>query len=208
VARNALLGFALLAALAGCSSAGDEADAQAAEAQLAALRAHNDSLRAAQAATASASATVAVADTGASSTLAATTPGADSTAVDTAGMTEAEVADSIRKAREIEVMRETFAYTGGSRDPFASLLNTTATGPEIGSLDLVGVYQDLRNSSNSVVVLRDKGTAKRYKLRVGDQVGRARLVQIRPRDAVFTIRDFGYERQETLSLRKQEVETP
>jgi hypothetical protein len=118
------------------------------------------------------------------------------------------VADSIRKAREIEVMRETFAYTGGSRDPFASLLNTTATGPEIGSLDLVGVYQDLRNSSNSVVVLRDKGTAKRYKLRVGDQVGRARLVQIRPRDAVFTIRDFGYERQETLSLRKQEVETP
>jgi hypothetical protein len=25
---------------------------------------------------------------------------------------------------------------------------------------------------------------------------------------VFTIRDFGFERQETLSLRKQEVETP
>ena len=63
MARNALLGFALLAALAGCSTAGDEADAQAAEAQLAALRAHNDSLRAAPAATASASATATVADT-------------------------------------------------------------------------------------------------------------------------------------------------
>ncbi len=208
MARNALLGLALLAALAGCSSGGDEADAQAADAQLAALRAHNDSLRAAQAATASASATATVADTGASSTLAATTPAADSAAIDTVGMDEAAVADSIRKAREIEVMRETFAYSGGSRDPFASLLNTSAAGPEIGSLDLVGVYQDLRNSSNSIVVLRDKGTAKRYKLRVGDQVGRARLVQIRPRDAVFMIRDFGYERQETLSLRKQEVETP
>jgi hypothetical protein len=208
VARNALLGFALLAALAGCSTAGDEADAQAAEAQLAALRAHNDSLRAAQVATASASATATVADTGASSTLAATTPAADSAAADTVSLTEAAVDDSIRKAREIEVMRETFAYSGGSRDPFASLLNSSSTGPEIGSLDLVGVYQDLRNSSNSIVVLRDKGTAKRYKLRVGDQVGRARLVQIRPRDAVFTIRDFGYERQETLSLRKQEVETP
>jgi hypothetical protein len=208
VARNALLGFALLAALAGCSSAGDEADAQAADAQLAALRAHNDSLRAAQVATASASATATVADTGASSTLAATTPAADSAAADTVSLTEAAVDDSIRKAREIEVMRETFAYSGGSRDPFASLLNSSSTGPEIGSLDLVGVYQDLRNSSNSIVVLRDKGTAKRYKLRVGDQVGRARLVQIRPRDAVFTIRDFGYERQETLSLRKQEVETP
>jgi hypothetical protein len=208
VARNALLGFALIAALAGCSSAGDEADAQAVEAQLAALRAHNDSLRAAPAAIASASATATVADTGASSTLAATTPAADSTPADTVGLDEAAVTDSIRKAREIEVMRETFAYSGGSRDPFASLLNTSATGPEIGSLDLVGVYQDLRNSTNSVVVLREKATAKRHKLRVGDQLGRARLVQIRPRDAVFTIRDFGFERQETLSLRKQEVETP
>ena len=208
MARNALLGFALIAALAGCSSAGEEADAQAAEAQLAALRAHNDSLRAVPAATASASATATVADTGASSTLAATTPAADSAAADTVSLDEAAVADSIRKAREIEVMRETFAYSGGSRDPFASLLNSSATGPEIGSLDLVGVYQDLRNSSNSVVVLREKATAKRHKLRVGDQLGRARLVQIRPRDAVFTIRDFGFERQETLSLRKQEVETP
>ncbi len=208
MARNALLGFALLALLAGCSSGGDQADAQAAEAQLAALRAHNDSLRAARAAAASASATATVADTGASSTLAATTPAADSGRIDTLSLTETAVADSIRKAREIEVMRETFAYSGGSRDPFASLLNSSSTGPEIGSLDLVGVYQNLQDGSSSVVVLRDKGTAKRYKLRVGDQLGRARLVQIRPRDAVFTIRDFGYERQETLSLRKQEVETP
>ena len=214
MARNALLGFALIAALAGCSSAGDEADAQAAEAQLTALRAHNDSLRSARAEAATASATATVADTGASSTLAATTPVAeDSTAVDSAsadsaGADEAAVADSIRKAREIEVMRETFAYSGGSRDPFASLLNSSTTGPEISSLDLVGVYQDLRNSGNSIVVLREKATGKRHKLRVGDQLGRAKLVQIRPRDAVFTIRDFGYERQETLSLRKQEVETP
>ena len=200
MARNALLGLALLAAVAGCSPAGGEAEAQAAEAQLAALRAHNDSVRQTRIATAP--------DTGASSTLAATTPAADSAKTDTLTMTGAEVADSIRKAREIEVMRETFAYSGGSRDPFASLLNTTAAGPEIGSLELVGVYQNLRNSDNSVVVLRDKGTAKRYKLRVGDQVGRAKLVQIKPRDAVFTIRDFGFERQETLSLRKQEVETP
>ena len=200
MARNALLGFALLAALAGCSPAGDEAEAQAAEAQLAALRAHNDSLRQARLAAAP--------DTGARSTLAATTPGADSARTDTLTLAEAEMTDSIRKAREIEVMRETFAYSGGSRDPFASLLNSSAAGPEIADLDLVGVYQDLRSSSNSVVVLREKATAKRHKLRVGDQLGRARLVQIRPRDAVFTIRDFGFERQETLSLRKQEVETP
>jgi hypothetical protein len=203
VARNALLGFALLATLAGCSPSGDEAEAQAAEAQLAALRAHNDSLRATRPATATPAA-----DSGASSTLAATAAGADSAARDTVTLAEAAIADSIQKAREIEVMRETFAYSGGTRDPFASLLNSSASGPEIADLDLVGVYQDLRGTGNSIVVLREKATAKRHKMRVGDQLGRARLVQIRPRDAVFTIRDFGFERQETLSLRKQEVETP
>ncbi len=200
MARNALLGFALLASLAGCSPSGDEAEAQAA-AQLAELRAHNDSLRQARLAAAP--------DAGTSSTLAATTPAAgDSAKTDTLTLVEAAVADSLRKAREIEVMRETFAYSGGARDPFVSLLNTSAGGPEIGNLELVGVYQNLRDSRNSVVVLREKGTGKRHKLRVGDQLGRAKLVQIRPRDAVFTVRDFGFERQETLSLRKQEVETP
>ncbi len=210
MARNALLGFALLAALAGCSPSGDEAKAQEAEAQLAALRAHNDSLRQTRrpAEAAPATAQPAATDSGASSSLAATSPGADSTRADTVTVAEAALADSIQKAREIEVMRETFAYAGGTRDPFASLINGSATGPEIADLDLVGVYQDLRSSGNSVVVLREKATAKRHKMRVGDQLGRARLVQIRPRDAVFTIRDFGFERQETLSLRKQEVETP
>jgi hypothetical protein len=205
VARNALLGFALLAALAGCSPSGDEAEAQAADARLAAMRAHNDSLRQARRAAEAASAAT---DSGARSTLAATTPGADSARGDTVSVAEAALADSIERAREIEVMRETFAYSGGTRDPFASLINSNTTGPEIADLDLVGVYQDLRSTSNSVVVLREKATAKRHKMRVGDQLGRARLVQIRPRDAVFTIRDFGFERQETLSLRKQEVETP
>jgi hypothetical protein len=204
VARNALLGLALLAALAGCSPSGDTVEAQAAEAQLAALRAHNDSLRQERTAEAPAAAM----DSGASSTLAATTPGGDSTRADTVTVAEAALADSIQKAREIEVMRETFAYAGGTRDPFASLINGGSTGPEIADLDLVGVYQDLRSSDNNIVVLREKATAKRHKMRVGDQLGRARLVQIRPRDAVFTIRDFGFERQETLSLRKQEVETP
>jgi hypothetical protein len=34
------------------------------------------------------------------------------------------------------------------------------------------------------------------------------VVQIRERDVVFMIEDFGFERQETLSLRKQEDVTP
>jgi len=213
VARNALLGLILIAglAVAGCSGADEEA--QVAEVQAAALRARTDSMRQAH----QRPSPEAHPSDSAQATLAATATvaGADSVRPATAGsdtvaQTEAEAAltDSIRKAREIEVMRETFAYGGGTRDPFASLINVASSGPEIGDLDLVGVYQDLRHSSNSVVVLREKVSLKRHKLRTGDQVGRARLVQIRPRDAVFMVQDFGFERQETLSLRKQEVETP
>ena len=214
MARNALLGFALLAAtvmVGGCSGKANEA--QAAEAQLAALRAHTDSLRKEhmQAAPAAAAATTVAAtdSTRSDSASLAATPVAVATS-DSAVQAEAEaaLADSVQKAREIEVMRETVAYAGGTRDPFSSLINGSKDGPEIGDLDLVGVYQDLNTPSNSVVVLREKVSSKRHKLRVGDQVSRARLVQIRPRDAVFTIQDFGFQRQETLSLRKQEVETP
>jgi len=105
---------------------------------------------------------------------------------------------------EIEVLRETFAYGGGARDPFGSLINTKSAGPELIDLQLVGIYQDMRSSANSVAVLREKQSGKRHKLRAGDQIGRLRVAQIRSKDVVFTVEDFGFERQETLSLRKQE----
>jgi hypothetical protein len=115
--------------------------------------------------------------------------------------------DSLRRAKETEVLRETFAYSGGSRDPFLSLMKSAKVGPEFADLLLVGIYQDLRYASNSLAVLRDRNSGKRYKLRVGDQVGRVKVAQIRQQDVVFTIEDFGFERQETLSLRKREAET-
>jgi hypothetical protein len=113
-------------------------------------------------------------------------------------------ADSVSKAKEIEMSRETFSYGGAARDPFNSLLNMAKNGPELADLQLVGIYQNLRTPSSSVAVFREKEGGKRHKLRAGDQVGRSRLVQIRDRDVVFMIEDFGFERQETLSLRKQE----
>lgn len=116
--------------------------------------------------------------------------------------------DSLAKARETEVQRETFAYAGGSRDPFNSLMTQKSEGPEFENLQLVAVYQDLRYPSNTVAVLRDKVSTKRHNVRSGDQLGRLRVSQIRTRDVVFQINDFGFERQETLSLRKQEVVTP
>ena len=116
--------------------------------------------------------------------------------------------DSAQKARDLELSRETFAYSGAARDPFNSLLNMAKNGPELADLQLVGIYQNLRAHSASIAVFREKDGGKRHKLRAGDQVGRSRLVQIRERDVVFMIEDFGFERQETLSLRKQEDVTP
>ncbi|MGH7701910.1 MAG: hypothetical protein ACREMO_02370, partial [Gemmatimonadales bacterium] len=116
--------------------------------------------------------------------------------------------DSLKLAKETEVLRETFTYSGGPRDPFVSLLTSAKVGPEFADLLLLGIYQDLRYASNSIAVLRDRNSGKRYKLRVGDQVGRLKVAQIRQRDVVFTVEDFGFERQETLSLRKREADTP
>ncbi|WP_346927462.1 hypothetical protein [uncultured Arthrobacter sp.] len=116
--------------------------------------------------------------------------------------------DSLRVARETEVLRETFTYAGGARDPFASLITQDKVGPEFNDLLLVGVYLDLRRASNSVAVLRDKTNQKRYKLKVGDRLGRLKVAQIRQADVVFTVEDIGFERQETLSLRKREEQTP
>jgi hypothetical protein len=123
-------------------------------------------------------------------------------------MQDSAAADSAQKQNEMDMSRETFAYSGAARDPFNSLLNMAKTGPELADLQLVGIYQNLRAPSASVAVFREKDGGKRHKLRAGDQVGRSRLVQIRERDVVFMIEDFGFERQETLSLRKQEDVIP
>jgi hypothetical protein len=230
VARNAWFGVALLALTTVAACGGEVVEvkaAQAAQTQLAKVRARTDSIRQLQEAKmASVADTTARSESaGAQTSLAATAPAESATAPVTtsaakpAGTSsaadsldqdaEAALADSVQRAREIDVLRETFAYAGGTRDPFNSLINQGKNGPEIGDLDLVGVYLDLRTPSNNVVVLREKrADGKRHKMRVGDQLGRSRLTQIRARDAVFTIQDFGFDRQETLSLRKQEVETP
>lgn len=116
--------------------------------------------------------------------------------------------DSLRQQRETEVLRETFSYSGASRDPFVSLIDLPTEGPEFVNLQLVAIYQDLRYAGNSIAVVRDKGANKRYSVRVGDRIGRLKIAQIRQRDVVFTIEDLGFERQETLSLRRQEEQNP
>ncbi len=106
------------------------------------------------------------------------------------------------------LVREVFSYSGGPRDPFESALNDAGTGPELADLLLVAIYYDTRSPAASAVVLRDRVTSRRYTVRLGDRLGRMRVTDVRPKDVTFTLDDYGTERRETLTLRKQEDNTP
>ena len=102
------------------------------------------------------------------------------------------------------LIREVFAYEGGGRDPSMSLLKSGDVRPLISDLKLTTVVYDGRFASRSVAVLRDITNRRIYRVKTGDIIGRLKVTQIRPREVVFTVQEFGFERQETLSLAKQE----
>jgi len=123
---------------------------------------------------------------------------------------DAAKADTTRKPDSVTapvLVREVFSYEGGGRDPFMSLLKSGDIRPLLSDLRLVGVYYDGRYPARSVAVLRDITNRRIYRVKTGDIIGRLKVTQIRPREVVFTVQEFGFERQETLSLAKQE-ETP
>ena len=120
----------------------------------------------------------------------------------------AQRTDSVRAEQApVSLVREVFAYEGGGRDPFMSLLKSGDVRPLISDLKLTTVVYDGRFGSRSVAVLRDITNRHIYRVKTGDIIGRLKVTQIRPREVVFTVQEFGFERQETLSLAKQE-ETP
>lgn len=102
------------------------------------------------------------------------------------------------------LLRESFTYEGGGRDPFASLLRNGDVRPLMADLRLLAIYFDGQFPGRSVAVLRDITTQKRYEVKPGEIIGRLKVAQIRPRDVTFTVQEFGFEHQETLSLAKQE----
>lgn len=112
-----------------------------------------------------------------------------------------------RDSATVGLVREVFAYEGGGRDPFISLLKSGDIRPLLSDLKLVGIYYDQRYPARSIAVMRDVTNGKRYRAKAGDVMGRLKVTQIRPREIVFTVQEFGFERQESLQLAKRE-ETP
>lgn len=115
-------------------------------------------------------------------------------------------ADSAAPPAAPSLVREVFAYEGAGRDPFLSLIRTGDVRPLISDVRLVAVYYDARYPARSVAVLRDITTSRVYRVKPGEIIGRLKTSQIRPREVVFTVQEFGYERQETLSLATQQEE--
>jgi hypothetical protein len=117
---------------------------------------------------------------------------------------QARADSAARDTASTRLLREVFSYEGGGRDPFVSLLKSGDVRPLLSDLKLVSVVYDGRYPARSVAVLRDVTSRRIYRAKTGDILGRLRMTQIRPREVVFTVQEFGYERQETLALAKQE----
>ena len=123
---------------------------------------------------------------------------ADTTAAAANASSQSAAADTVTYRREI------FDYPGqGRRDPFRPLQSFASTGPRLDELTLSGILYD-GESGQSVVVLVDPSTSARYRLRVGDSVGFARLARVEPRRAVFTVTGFGRDRNVVLRLKQDE----
>lgn len=96
------------------------------------------------------------------------------------------------------IMREAYDYdAAGRRDPFFSLLGTAELRPTVADLKLTSV---LYHPTRPVAVMRDISTKTRYTVTLGTQLGRMRVIMIKPRVVIFTIEEFGLNRQDSLVL--------
>lgn len=107
-----------------------------------------------------------------------------------------------------QLVREEFSYRGGNRDPFLSLVRPGGEDrPRVEDLKLSTILYDAVYPVRSVAVVRDTvDNNRRYELRVGDELGRFRVADIRPRELVVAIDEFGAERMVVLSVRSLQEE--
>jgi nucleoid-associated protein YgaU len=95
--------------------------------------------------------------------------------------------------------REVFSYPGRARrDPFMPLTGQNA-GVMFTDLTLHMILFD-ENPSRSIVAVSD-AAKKQYRLRRGDTVGSATVVDIGRTRVVFSVNDFGIRRQEVLDMK-------
>jgi hypothetical protein len=107
------------------------------------------------------------------------------------------------RPRDIQLVfeREIFHYAANARrDPFRSLAAEEGLGPLFDDLTLRMIIYSPR-PGQSVALLVD-GSKKTYRLRKGDVVGNATVLDITAEKVVFAVEDFGNRRQEVLNLKE------
>lgn len=105
-----------------------------------------------------------------------------------------------------EYVREVFEYPEqGRRNPFEPVNAGVEEGPRFQNLRLAGVIYS--PSVGSVAVLLDETTGKRYRVRDGQRIGDARVLEIRRSEVRFAVSGVGQARQETLQVEKQQRES-
>lgn len=106
------------------------------------------------------------------------------------------------RAREIQLVfeREVFRYPlENRRDPFKWLSDQEHMGPLFDDLILRMIIHSPQ-PGQSVALLAD-GAKKVYRLRKGEIIGNATVVNIESTRVVFTVEDYGNRRQEILELK-------
>lgn len=101
---------------------------------------------------------------------------------------------------KIVFAREVYGYPrDGRRDPFASLIATGDIRPLFDDLRVTSVMYD-PSGRGSMAMLKDVSTNEIYKVRVGSVAGRNRITYIRTGVVGVAIDEFGFTRQEELTL--------
>ncbi len=96
--------------------------------------------------------------------------------------------------------REVYSYPRqGRRDPFASLIATGDVRPIFADLTVSGIVWN-PSGRGSVAMLKDVTTEELYRAKVGSVFGRIRITGIQRYTVSVAIDEFGFTRQETLSL--------
>jgi hypothetical protein len=117
------------------------------------------------------------------------------------------------QATELIFAREVFEYPAmARRNPFRALLASDQSGPQFGSLRLLGIlYSQTPSMSMAVVgtsvstVSVDGATAtvspgQSWYLKVGQSVGNIRVIDVRPAEVVVEVSEFGLTQQHIMQL--------
>lgn len=100
--------------------------------------------------------------------------------------------------KPVEILREAFDYNAaGRRDPFNSLMGSSELRPILSDLRLAGV---LYHPTRPIATMQDLSTQTTYRVTLGSTLGRMRVVLIKPRVVIFSIEEFGLNRQDSLVL--------